>query len=202
MIPILLGFAAAGALALAGTPLLRRLSRSPDDLRPGWWHVFSAALAGGWFAAWLGLTLPVLAFVALVAIWALAATIDVAEHHLPNPLTYGAYPVFLLLLLPSTQWDQLGRAALAGVVVCIVYFVMAFASPRSFGLGDVKLGLSVGAALGWFSWRAVWLGSAAAFLLFAVVALALLITRRAERRTDLPFGPFIMVGALLGPLLG
>ena len=201
MISIALGAGAAGLLALAGTPLLRRLSRSPRELRPGWWHVATAAIAGGWFASWLGLTLPLLAFVALAAVWAIAATIDVAEHHLPNPLTYGAFPGFLLLLLPSAQWDALGRAALAGLVVCVVYFAMAFASPRSFGLGDVKLGLSAGAALGWFSWRAVWLGSAAAFLLFAVVALALLVSRRAGRKTDLPFGPFIMVGALLGPLL-
>ena len=90
---------------------------------------------------------------------------------------------------------------LAGAALCVVYFVMAFAAPASFGLGDVKLGLSAGAALGWFSWRAVWLGSAAAFLLFAVVALGMLATRRAGRRTELPFGPFIMAGALLGPIL-
>ncbi len=199
---MLLGTVAAGALALAGTPLHRRLARSPDELSRDWWHVVAAAFVGAWFAVWLGPTLPLLAFVALSVIWAMAARIDVAEHHLPNPLTYGSYPVFLLLLLPTTQWDALGRSALAGLAVCVVYFVMAFASPRSFGLGDVKLGLSAGAALGWFSWQAVWLGSAAAFLLFAVVALALLITGRANRRTDLPFGPFIMVGALLGPLLG
>ncbi len=199
---ILLGAVAAGLLALAGTPLLRRLCRTPEDLRPGWWHVATAALAGGWFGWWLGMALPLLAFVVLVAIWAIAATIDVAEHHLPNPLTYGAFLVFLLLLLPSAQWDSLGSAALAGLVVSLVYFAMAFASPRSFGLGDVKLGLSAGAALGWFSWRTVWLGSAAAFLLFGVVALVLLATRRVDRQSDLPFGPFIMIGALLGPLLG
>ncbi len=202
MISIAVGAVAAGALALVGTPMLKRLSRSSAELRPGWWHVLSAALGGGWFAAPLGWGVPLLAFTVLAALWALAATIDVAEHHLPNPLTYGSYPAFLLLLLPTGQWEALGRAALAGVVVCIVYFVMAFASPRSFGLGDVKLGLSAGAALGWFSWQAVWLGSAAAFLLFAVVALALLATQRATRRTEVPFGPFIMVGALLGPLLG
>lgn len=198
---MLLGTVAAGALALAGTPLLRRLARYPDELRRDWWHVVAAAFAGAWFAVWLGPSLPLLAFVALSAIWAMASRIDVAEHQLPDPLTYGSYPVFLLLLLPTAQWDAWGRSALAGLVVCVVYFIMAFASPRSFGLGDVKLGLSAGAALGWFSWQAVWLGSAAAFLLFAVVALALLATRRAGRRTDLPFGPFIMMGALLGPLL-
>ncbi|MGV8846227.1 prepilin peptidase [Tessaracoccus sp.] len=201
MTVIMLGAIAAGLLALAGTPLLRRLSRSPDALSRDWWHAAAAAAVGGWFGHWLGLVLPLLAFAVLAAVWAIAARIDVAEHHLPNPLTYGSYPVFLLLLLPSAHWDALGRAALAGLVVCIVYFVMAFASPRSFGLGDVKLGLSAGAVLGWFSWRAVALGSAAAFLLFAVVALVLLISRRADRRTDIAFGPFIMMGAVLGPLL-
>ncbi|MCC2594138.1 prepilin peptidase [Tessaracoccus sp. OS52] len=133
----------------------------------------------------------------------MAAVIDVVSLRLPDALTIPSYPGLLLLLLPALLLEDapLLRVALAGLATGAALFVVAWISPRSFGLGDVKLGLTTGAALGWWGWRAVLLGAGAGFLAFSLLGLMLLAMRRVGRRTDLPFGPFLIFGALVGPLL-
>jgi prepilin signal peptidase PulO-like enzyme (type II secretory pathway) len=65
---------------------------------------------------------------------------------------------------------------------------------------DVKLSGVLALYLGWNSPRASLFGVVGAFLLAALAALAaivMLIGRRADRKTDLPFGPFMLAAALL-----
>lgn len=56
-------------------------------------------------------------------------------------------------------------------------------------------------ALGWYGWWAVFVGTFAGFALGAAVALGLMALRRIDRRTAVPFGPFMLLGALGGVLL-
>lgn len=70
------------------------------------------------------------------------------------------------------------------------------------GFGDVKLALGVGAALGWYGWPTVMLGTFAGFLFGALYGGALVVLRRAGRRTAIPFGPFLLGGGLVGLLIG
>lgn len=70
------------------------------------------------------------------------------------------------------------------------------------GFGDVKLAVGAGAVLGWYGWPTVLLGAFAGFLLGALYGAALLVARRAYRKTAVPFGPFLLAGALAGLLLG
>ena len=88
--------------------------------------------------------------------------------------------------------DEYSRAA-----VYAVLFALAFASPRSFGMGDVKLGGVLGGYLGWFGWVHVYYGIFAGFLLGALLAIGLLATRRASMKTAVPFGPMLVVGPLV-----
>jgi prepilin signal peptidase PulO-like enzyme (type II secretory pathway) len=61
-------------------------------------------------------------------------------------------------------------------------------------MGDVKLGLLLGAALGWSAVGAV----ALAFVCSFPVALAVLLRRGlAARDTAIPFGPFLSLAALI-----
>jgi len=95
------------------------------------------------------------------------------------------------------DWHALLRAAEGAAAVFAVLFLLAFAAPRSFGFGDVKLGGVLGAYLGWFGWSYVYYGIFAGFLLGMLVALALLATRRASLKTALAFGPMLIFGALI-----
>jgi leader peptidase (prepilin peptidase)/N-methyltransferase len=79
--------------------------------------------------------------------------------------------------------------------------VLALISPRSLGMGDVKLAGLLGLFLGWLGWDAVVLGAAAGFIVQAVVALLLLAGRRIGLRGELPFGPSMLVGAALAIFL-
>ena len=55
----------------------------------------------------------------------------------------------------------------------------------------------LGLHLGWLGWNSVWVGTFAAFVLGGVVGVALLATRRADRKSAIPFGPYMLAGALL-----
>lgn len=70
----------------------------------------------------------------------------------------------------------------------------------------MKLGLSTGAALGWLAGGGAGigfalLGTAVGFVLFALTGVVLLLTGRADKRTDIAFGPFMVAGVLLAPVV-
>ncbi|MFG3346560.1 prepilin peptidase [Streptomyces sp. NPDC048018] len=136
----------------------------------------------------------------------LLACVDVRVHRLPDGLTLPLAAAVPLLLAAAANlpcaagsWTHslLGAAALGGG-----YLVLFLLHPNGMGFGDVKLAVPLGAALGWYGWGVLFLGAFAGFLLGALYGLGLVLTRRARRGTAIPFGPFMIVGALLGLLLG
>jgi leader peptidase (prepilin peptidase)/N-methyltransferase len=94
-------------------------------------------------------------------------------------------------------WPHLLRAVEGGAAVFAVLFLLALISPRSFGLGDVKIGGVLGGYLGWVGWGYVYYGIFAGFLLGALVAVGILISRRGTMKTAIPFGPTLILGPLL-----
>ena len=69
------------------------------------------------------------------------------------------------------------------------------------GYGDVRLAGLLGIALGWLGWSELLTGVYAGFLLGGVGGLALSLLRLVDRRAY-PFGPFMLLGALVGVLAG
>jgi leader peptidase (prepilin peptidase)/N-methyltransferase len=67
-------------------------------------------------------------------------------------------------------------------------------------MGDVKAAAGLGTMLAWRGWTALITGSLAGFLLAAVYGIALLVSGRATRKHQIPFGPFMIVGAFLNIL--
>ena len=156
--------------------------------------LLSAAVA--WRLDW-SWSLP--AYLYFAAISVPLAVIDLRTHRLPNQLTLTAYPALaVLLLLPALvdgQWTDLGRAGLGAAALLVFFALLHVINPAGMGLGDVKLAGPMGGILGWGSWTAVFAGTLVGFLLGAVVGLALMALKRANRKTALPFGPFMLVGA-------
>jgi leader peptidase (prepilin peptidase)/N-methyltransferase len=142
--------------------------------------------------------------------------IDAAVHRLPDLLTVPAYAGTVVLLLATaatassgtaspaslgatagSPWPTLLRAVLGGFALAGFYLILLLISPSAMGLGDVKLAASLGTLLAWFGWRPLIAGGFAGFALAGLYAAALLVTHRATRKAQIPFGPFMIIGAFL-----
>jgi leader peptidase (prepilin peptidase)/N-methyltransferase len=164
------------------------------------WFLVTLRLAGD------GLGWAVPAYLALAFVCVVLAVIDARTRLLPNRVTYPAFPAVLsLLLVASVALGDLGRLArglLAAVAVGGLFLALALISPRGMGLGDVKLAPTLGLALGWLSWGTVAVGVFAGFLLGALAGLVAILALGLSRKSLVPFGPWLVGGALLGVLAG
>jgi leader peptidase (prepilin peptidase) / N-methyltransferase len=92
---------------------------------------------------------------------------------------------------------DLARAGLGGIALAGFYLVLALISPSGLGMGDVKAAAGLGVMLAWPGWASLIEGSFAGFMLAAVYGAVLLISGHATRKTQFPFGPFMIAGAFL-----
>jgi leader peptidase (prepilin peptidase)/N-methyltransferase len=88
--------------------------------------------------------------------------------------------------------SALGWLAMGGF-----YFVLWFVYPRGLGYGDVRLAGLLGLALGYIGWSAVLTGMYAGFLLGGVGGGVLALLRVVNRKR-FAFGPFMLLGSLVG----
>jgi len=197
----------AALVAGCATGLLTRVIIERESDQP--LHPLIPVVATGLLAAvaaWrIGWSWDLPAYLYFAAISIPLTIIDLRTHRLPNPLTLTAYPIVAgLLLLPAVaegSWEDFGRAVLAGAALLAFFGILHVINPTGMGLGDVKLSGPMGAVLGWASWNALVTGTLAGFLLGAVVGLTLMVLKRANRKTALPFGPFMLTGAWVAILL-
>lgn len=162
-----------------------------------------AGAGGGWTAEAVLVTIAYLYFAAI----SVALTmIDLDTRRLPNDIVLPSYVVAAILLAVSAMlepnWSGLLRAAIGGALLYSFYFLIRLIRPAGMGGGDVKLAGLIGIYLGWLGWGTFAVGAFAAFLLGGVFGLLLIIFRRAGRRTAIPFGPWMLVGAWVGIFAG
>jgi leader peptidase (prepilin peptidase) / N-methyltransferase len=133
------------------------------------------------------------------------AAIDIAVKRLPDPLTLPAYPILIAMLavaaLVSDDLSALGRAMLGCLALSACFLVLGLIRPGQMGGGDIKLAGLIGLVLGWLGWPALIFGAALAFVLSAIVGLALLAARRVTMHSAISFGPFLVGGAVLAALM-
>lgn len=124
--------------------------------------------------------------------------IDLERRILPNRIVLPAAGLVLaaqLALFPDRAVEWLVAPLLAFGLLLVPVLV----NPAALGLGDVKLMLLFGAALGFSVFNALLLG----FLLVLPVALVILARGgMAARKRAIPFGPFLAGGAVLATLFG
>jgi leader peptidase (prepilin peptidase)/N-methyltransferase len=151
---------------------------------------------------WLG---ELLAFWWLAVIAVTLAFIDLAVYRLPDRLTLAAYlgtgGLLTAAALAGGRFDDLLRAGLAGAALAAFYLLLFLINPAGMGLGDVKLAASLGTALGWLGWDIVVSGAFLGFVAGGLYGAALMVTGRASRKSEIPFGPFMIIGAFVAILL-
>jgi leader peptidase (prepilin peptidase)/N-methyltransferase len=88
------------------------------------------------------------------------------------------------------------------VALYAFYFLLALVYPAGMGFGDVKLAGVLGLYLGWLGWAEVVTGGFLGFLFGGVGGVLLIAVRRAGRKSMIPFGPYMLAGALVAILCG
>ncbi len=140
--------------------------------------------------------IDVLVAVFFVAVLVLISAIDVRRRIVPNRIVLPAAAVVLVartIVHPSVVW------LVAGVGAAFALLVAAAARPGAMGMGDVKLALLLGVAVG----RSVPLALFVALLAAAIPSAALLVRHGVRARTmAIPFAPFLAVGGIVGLVLG
>jgi leader peptidase (prepilin peptidase) / N-methyltransferase len=179
---------------LATTPRLRPILAV---VTAATWAVLAASR--GWRA-----DLP--AYLVVAAFAVAMGYVDLREHRLPDPLMAAALAAGGVLLAAAAaltdEWAAYGRAWLVAAAMFVAYLGLAMLRPADLGMGDVKLAGVLGLMLGWVGWPTAVLGAFLGFLFGGITGVLLLVAGRADRKTPIPFGPFMLLGALVAIVAG
>jgi leader peptidase (prepilin peptidase)/N-methyltransferase len=153
-----------------------------------------------WF---FGPSWAVVAYALLYSALLVVAGTDLSHKIIPNAVTFPGIIVGLVCattVLPLSFLDSLLGVLVGGGIL----WFLAWASPYLFGKegmggGDIKLLAMIGAFLGWKpAVMTIMVGS----LLGSLVGVTLITAQVIKREDYIPFGPFLVCGALVALFFG
>ncbi len=165
--------------------------------------LWSAGLAGviGLSTGWIW---PLLYLMYLVPVGVALGYVDYRTRLLPTRIIAPSYLVVGVLVLVcfaiEQNVDDLVRAALGWLLAGFVFWFLWRFTP-GMGYGDVRLSGVLGMALGYLGWGELLVGMYAGFLVGAVGWIPLRLLRITKDR-HFPFGPFMLLGAVVGVVWG
>ena len=199
-----------GLLGLAADRFATRWPEHDEEHPPGRaidWRTAACGITG---AVALGLLplrfgsdpLALVLFGAWFATLIVGLATDLDQRLLPNELTLPVIPLALLYAVSGAN-PLVGTAVVLAVVAAIAIPALLYLpsipfGAGAFGIGDVKLLAGVGLMVG--GERSLG-GVLFGLILAGVVLLVLLAARHISRRSYVPFGPFLIVGALWAVLI-
>ena len=209
IVAVLLGVAGF-VLGLAADRLATRWPEHDEEHPPGRpvdWRTAVTALLGA-----LALGLLPLRFwgdplaLALFGAWFVTLIVglatDLDQRMLPDELTLPVIPIALVYavsgLNPLVGTDLMWTIVAALAIPAVLYLPSIPFGAGAFGIGDVKLLVGIGLMAG--AGRAFG-GVVVGLIVAGVVLVVLLVTRQIGRRSYVPFGPFLIIGALWAVLI-
>ena len=133
--------------------------------------------------------------------WSSWRTCDLTRRLLPKTLVYALSAAVigsgLIISLSTNEWERLWQASLGGVISFALFFIVNLMNPRWMAFGDVRLSLVFGFGLAWVSPVDLFEAFFYANVLALSAGLVLIASHRADRRSALPFGLFMALGAAL-----
>lgn len=180
------------------------------DLSLARWLGARLAVVGAGFGAlvgWqVGWTPALAAWAYLTGVCVVLGYVDARTRLLPTQLIAPSYAVVALLLVVAGVVDrdagEIWGAFVGWVVMGGFYVLMWRLGPRGLGYGDVRLSGLLALCLGFEGWGEMVTGLYAGFFLGGISSLVLVMTRRVTFKTAIPFGPFMMLGTLIGLIWG
>jgi leader peptidase (prepilin peptidase)/N-methyltransferase len=215
---VLVSAAVAGLLTLGGPALLRRLPEPADDppassyadlAAPALLLPLAASVSAVVAAllAWQVEPSRLMVFlVPLVPLLVLLAYVDWRVQRLPKQPILAATVVGLLAVGVEWLWVR-DTGAVIGAVAGLVLARSAFwllwrLMPHAMGFGDVRLAALVGLVLGRLGWDELAVGLWSGLVIFGLWGIGRALARRSREamREPLAYGPFMILGMLLGVL--
>ena len=203
-----IGFGAVGLVL--GVVADRLATRWPehDEEHPagrpiGWRTVVCAAFGAFAFAVlplrFAGDQLALALFGAWFATLVVGMATDLDQRLLPDVLTLPVIPVSLLYAVsgrnPLVGGELLPAIVVATAVPLAIYLLSIPFGAGAFGIGDVKLLIGVGLMSGGIR---AFTGLVSGLFAAGVVLAILIVARRVTMKTYVPYGPFLIFGAVWG----
>lgn len=134
----------------------------------------------------------------LLSLLIICSMIDLKRKIIPNAITYPGIVTGLILSLFFNHISFV--SALLGMVIPAGFLLLiALIIKKGMGMGDVKLVAMIGTFIGWeYTMLGIFIGS----LVGSVIGLTLIAAHKMERKTRIPFGPFISMGTVIILLYG
>ncbi len=167
-----------------------------------------SGVAGALIGWVIGMDRLLVLLLPLAPIGTLLAVVDLRTRLLPRivviPATLAAIAYGVIVWPISGEPDALVRGLIGMIAARAVFWVLWFVRSAGMGFGDVRLSALLGFALAYLGWPEYALGLYSGFLIFGLPGLVLALVRRDRSllKKAYPFGPFLLLGALLGILFG
>lgn len=170
-----------------------------------WKATVVAAAAGAVIGAAVGLAWPLVFLLPLVPVGVALGLVDWRTRLLPTRVIAPTYlalvPLVVLVGLLEEDRAALVRAGLGWVLAGGFFLMLWLIRPGGLGYGDVRLSGILGIVLGYLGWVQLFWGLWSGFLLGGLGGLALSRLGLVDRRSN-PFGPWMLLGALVGIVWG
>jgi len=108
----------------------------------------------------------------------------------------------LIAAIATHDWGRLGTAVLSAIGWFTVFWTINFVSPRLLGFGDVRFAGLLGLGLGWLGFGYVFIAFFAANVIGMIIVLGLMVAKRVDRNTPVPYGVFLVIGAFFALFVG
>ncbi|WP_077308366.1 prepilin peptidase [Terribacillus halophilus] len=141
----------------------------------------------------IGLEWELITAFVFVSMAAILFVTDMKFMLIPNKILLFFLPLFIILRV-ITPLDPWWDSIIGAVVAFVLLFLVILFSRGGMGGGDLKLFVVLGVVLGW---KGVLLTFFLSSVIGAIISFVLLLTKVLKRKQAIPFGPYILLGALI-----
>jgi leader peptidase (prepilin peptidase) / N-methyltransferase len=197
LIPVLSYLRRRGLCAFCGAAIPRRVLLV---------EIATGALFG--LAFWhYGLSADFAAIAFYGCLFLVIAIIDINTGLILNKIVFPMLAIALLInfLTAPQGWPSgfFGAGALSGLIGAAAGFIFlmipALIVPQGMGMGDVKLAALIGMATGF---PLIFVGLFCGIVAGGIIAIVLVVFRIRGRKTTMPFGPYLALGAMIALVWG
>lgn len=141
-----------------------------------------------------------LKFFVFISILIVLSIIDLKSYYLPDSLTFSLIVLgiaFAYITGLTLEQAYIGASAYAFPFILIYGFGEYIFKKEAMGFGDIKLAAGIGAFLGYLGFYNLYLWFTLTFVIGSVISLILIGLKVKERRSQIPFAPFLSIAAII-----